>query len=174
MVEWEFRYAGVIKADIANGLGVGLTFFTQGCSHKCPFCQNPGTWDYNGGRVFTNEVYNDIINYVGGNLYINHITLSGGEPFENIELCKLIVDGCRKVRPDILVWCYTGYTYEEIANNPLMNELLQDIDILVDGLFVNELRDVSLAFRGSPNQRIIDVNKSLKNNHATLYDRVKQ
>lgn len=169
-----FKYAGIIKSDIANGLGVGITFFTQGCSHRCPNCHNPETWNPDGGKVFTDAVYQDIISYVENNIYINHITLSGGEPFENINLCNLLIDGCKDVRPDLTIWCYTGYTFEEIVKTPEMCDLLNNIDILVDGLFVQELRDITLAFRGSSNQRIIDVKKSLKNNTIVLYDKVKQ
>lgn len=157
-----FRYAGIIKADIANGTGVGVTLFTQGCSHHCAGCHNPETWNPDGGKEFTDKSYNSIVSYVRDNKYIDHITLSGGEPFENIELCKAVIDGCKKERPEIKVWCYTGYTFEEILNNHKMSSFLTDIDTLVDGMFIECKKDTSLPFRGSSNQRIIDVKKSLE------------
>ena len=100
--------------------------------------------------------------------------MSGGEPFESIELCNLLINGCKDVRPDLTIWCYTGYTFEEVIKTPEMCAMLNNIDILVDGLFVQELRDITLAFRGSSNQRIIDVKKSLESDAVVLYDKVKQ
>ena len=160
------RYAGIIKDDINNGRGIGLTLFTQGCTHHCPHCQNPETWGKNGGSEFTPEILEDIVKYFKEHKYATRLTLSGGDPLDSLELTTLVLTTLKKEIPYLQVWLYTGYIFEDISNNPL----LQYIDILVDGPFRNDLRDITLKFRGSSNQRLINVQDSLKTGEIVLYE----
>lgn len=159
------RYAGIIKDDINNGRGVGLTLFTQGCPHHCKGCHNPETWNFNSGKPFTDETFNEIIEYFRTHLYATRFTLSGGDPLcsgaEITELCKRI----KEMRPEVSIWAYTGFIYENIINS----DLLPYIDVLVDGPFILEQRDITLQFRGSSNQRIIDLNKTRELNKIVLW-----
>lgn len=158
------RYAGLIKDDINNGKGIGLTLFTQGCPHHCKGCQNPETWNPDGGKEFTTKVYDEILQYFENSPYANRLTLSGGDPISSpitLTLCKTI----KEKYPHISIWLYTGYTFEEIKGNPI----LKYIDILVDGPFILEKRNITLPFRGSYNQRIIDVQASLNKNKIIEY-----
>lgn len=153
------NYAGIIKDDFNNGKGIGLTIFLQGCTHHCPHCQNESTWDFKGGNPFTDEILDEVVEYVKTHTYITRLTLSGGDPLDNKDTTLKIIKRFKKDLPNIKIWVYTGYTYENIDK-----KILEDIDILVDGLYVDSLRDVTLYFKGSSNQRVIDIKKSLKEN----------
>ena len=158
------RYAGIIKNDIAAAPGVCVSFFTQGCPHHCFGCHNPETWNINNGKDYTIQ---DIIKEL--NTHCN-LTLSGGEPFiQAKQLTELILE-YKKIKPELNVWVYSGYTYEEIVKDPIKLELLRQCNVLVDGHFELDKKIRGLKFRGSANQRIIDVQKSLKEGGTILYE----
>ena len=151
----EFRIAGTVNDSIVDGPGFRFSVFVQGCSHRCPGCQNPQTWDPDGGETATVE---DIMASVDANPLLRGVTLSGGEPFEQPAPMAEIARSCHERGLD--VWCFTGYLYEDIAAGVLGDEalsLLDACDVLVDGLFVEEEKTFGLKWRGSSNQRVIDV-----------------
>lgn len=160
------NYAEIKKTDIANGEGIRVSLFVSGCTHHCKGCFNSETWSFDYGELFTQGVEDEIIEALSPS-YINGLTLLGGEPFEP-ENQRALVPFLRKVKekfPDKTIWCYTGYLLEELksqsrARCEASDEMLSMIDILVDGEFQEELKDISLKFRGSSNQRIIDLKKS--------------
>lgn len=160
------KYAGLIKDDVNNGLGVGLTLFTQGCPHHCKGCQNPETWSFTGGKDYTPEVYKEIIEYFINNSYATRLTLSGGDPLYSPQIITPLCEEIKKIRPDVKIWVYTGHIFEDVKDNPI----LQYIDVMIDGPFILEQRDITLAFRGSANQRIIDVQQSLNKGEVVLYE----
>ncbi len=160
------KYAGLIKDDVNNGLGVGLTLFTQGCPHHCKGCQNPETWSFTGGKDYTPEVYKEIIEYFINNSYATRLTLSGGDPLYSPQIITPLCEEIKKIRPDVKIWVYTGHVFEDVKDNPI----LQYIDVMIDGPFILEQRDITLAFRGSANQRIIDVQQSLNKGEVVLYE----
>jgi anaerobic ribonucleoside-triphosphate reductase activating protein len=155
--------------DIANGPGVRVTIFVAGCPHepKCPYCFNPETYDFNGGKPFTEEEMNKLLNEAQKS-YITGITLLGGEPMDPRNQKGLLpyVKKFKELCPEKTVWCYTGFSFEDVMKmyetQDVTKELLPLLDILVDGKFINELKDPRLVFRGSSNQRIIDVQETLK------------
>lgn len=163
--------------DIANGEGVRTSLFVSGCRHKCPDCFNYMAWDFEYGKPYTKETENEILESVKPG-WIAGISLLGGEPFEpeNQETLLSLVRRFKKEFPLKTVWCYSGFTIEEItgekpsrAYTEISKELLGMIDVLVDGRFVKELKNISLKFRGSENQRVIDVRKTLSQNKIVLY-----
>ena len=161
------RYADITTCDLANGKGLGVVLWCQGCSLNCPGCQNKCTHAVAEGREFTEHEENLIMRELA-KPQIKRLTLSGGHPLEpyNIEACE---DLCRRVKremPEIKIWCYTGWLWEDVKDL----EIMQYIDVLVDGPYVEDLRDISLAFRGSMNQMVIDVKASIKNNNITLFE----
>lgn len=171
------NYCQIKKCDIADGLGVRVSLFVSGCTHHCKGCFQPETWDFDYGELFSNETENEILEALKPD-YIKGLTLLGGEPFEP-ENQKELLPFLKKVRetyPNKDVWCYTGYLMDEELLKPsrarceYTDEMLSLIDILVDGEFVEEKRNLMLKFRGSENQRIIDVKKSLKENKIIPYD----
>ena len=170
------NYATIKYCDIANGEGVRTSLFVSGCRRHCPNCFNAVAWDFGYGAPFTKEVRNEILESLAPG-YINGLSLLGGEPFEP-ENQKTLVGLLRKVResyPEKNIWCYTGYLYDEqLLNNSrarceYTDEMLSMIDVLVDGEFVEALKDIRLVFRGSSNQRVIDVKKSLGQNEIVMW-----
>lgn len=160
------NYCEIKNCDIANGRGVRVTLFVSGCRNHCKGCFQPETWDFNFGEHFTEEVENQILEMLEPS-YIDGLTLLGGDPFEP-ENQRDLINFLRRVKssfPRKNIWCYTGYTYETLkteGSHPrceVTDEMLSMIDTLVDGPFVEELKDISLAFRGSSNQRILDLNE---------------
>ena len=165
----ELRIAGLVKDSIVDGPGLRFTIFTQGCPHNCKGCHNPKTHDFRGGKVVSvNYIYNELKSDRG----VTGITFSGGEPFAQtknlIPLAKLIKQDGYELAS------YSGYTFEELNSGkiPGARELLGYIDILIDGKFILEQRSLELSFRGSKNQRIIDVPKSLKMGFAVETNRI--
>jgi len=161
------KYASIKQYDIANGPGVRVSIFVSGCLHHCHNCFNPETWDENYGDEFTNVQIDEIIEYLKPD-YVKGLSLLGGEPlFPNNQ--KGLIPLLRKVKeiyPNKTIWCYTGYILDkEILPNieDYTKEMLSYIDVIVDGRFVEKLKNPSLYFRGSSNQRIIDVKETLKN-----------
>lgn len=160
------NYGTIKKCDIANGLGVRVSLFVSGCRHHCKGCFNPETWDFNYGKPYTEEVEMEILNLLDSK-YITGFSLLGGEPFEP-ENQVVLVSLLKKIKekfPEKDIWCYTGYLYDVDlieggkAFTDVTKEMLSYIDTLVDGEFVEELKDITLKFRGSSNQRIIQREK---------------
>ena len=159
------RYAGLDKNDIVNGKGFNVSFWTQYCPHKCKGCHNPETWAKDGGTLIEyNQLLQEILEAIKANGIIRNFSILGGEPLceENISLVKNLIRDIKKIYPDILIYCWTGYDFEEIKEK--YKEILKDINVLIDGKFILKQRDVTLTLRGSSNQRVIDIQKSLKEN----------
>lgn len=148
------RIAGIVEESIVDGPGLRLTVFTQGCPHRCPGCHNPETHDYNGGMDID---VSEIIAMMDANPLLDGITLSGGEPFMQTADCIELAQTAHE--RGLNVWCYTGYTIEAIiqGRDPGKRALLKHIDVLVDGPYIASLRTLELPWRGSTNQRIIDI-----------------
>lgn len=160
------RYAGIIKNDVAAGQGVCVTFFTQGCEQHCLGCHNPQTWDFEGGYEFTQDTLNGIIKALSANGVQRNLAIMGGEPLhlQNQFLTNLIIEEVRKIYPDIKIYVWTGYIYEDllVKNEKLLQNILKNIDVLIDGPFIQEQRDITLAMRGSANQRVIELKEKNK------------
>lgn len=156
------NYAALKKTDIANGTGVRVSLFVSGCRRHCKECFNSETWDFNFGEKFTDDTMTEIIDALSHD-YIEGFSLLGGEPFEkeNRETVFEILKTIREKFPDKTIWCYSGFTFEELLESGAGN-ILDLLDVLVDGAFVLEKKNLSLKFRGSENQRIIDVKKTLE------------
>ncbi|MEF2920516.1 MAG: anaerobic ribonucleoside-triphosphate reductase activating protein [Acutalibacteraceae bacterium] len=165
----ELRLAGVVRESIVDGPGIRLTVFTQGCPHNCEGCHNPQTHDFNGGYISNTE---NILKAIKENPMLQGVTFSGGEPFMQCKSLAELAKECHKLGLNIMV--YTGYTFEKLINgfeeNRQWKELLENTDILVDGPFILSQRSLMLHFRGSKNQRILDVPASLKQGKAVLRD----
>lgn len=151
------RVAGIVNDSIVDGPGLRLTVFTQGCPHRCEGCHNPQSHAFDAGEIKSTE---QILEAVRDNMLLDGVTLSGGEPFAQPEACTEIAKGAHAL--GLNVWCYSGYTFEALLQgNHRWRELLENIDILVDGPFILEQRTLDAHFRGSSNQRILDVPASL-------------
>ena len=169
-------YYGEIKnCDIANGEGVRITLFVSGCTNRCPHCFQPQTWDFTYGQPFTAETEDYLLSLLAPD-YISGLTLLGGDPFEP-ENQRALLPFLRRVRgrfPEKNIWAFTGFTYEELLaedSHPrceATDSLLSLLDVLVDGRFVEALKDISLRFRGSSNQRLIDLNATRRSGAITL------
>lgn len=157
------KMAGFYDESISNGLGWRAVLFVSGCPHHCPGCHNAQAQDYNYGEEFDKT---KIINKICENSILKGITISGGEPLceENLPEVVDFIKEVKKVKPNFNVWCYSGYTLEQLEarNDNITKEALKQIDVLVDGRFVQEKKNPTLKFRGSENQRIVDVRNSLK------------
>lgn len=173
------NWAEIKTNDIANGEGVRTSLFVSGCRHRCKNCFNDIAWDFGYGKLFTEETMEKIFDSID-HPWINGVTLLGGEPFEpeNQRVLVPFLVMLREKFPDKTVWCYTGFTIEQIlgksepksrAVTDVSNEMLSLIDVLVDGPYIESLHDISLKFRGSSNQRVIDMKKSIESNKIVLY-----
>ncbi len=151
------RIAGLVEESIVDGPGFRFAVFTQGCPHHCPGCHNPQTHDFAGGR---DEDTSAIIEKFRKNPLLDGITLTGGDPLCQPEACLELARAAHEA--GLNVWAYTGYLYEQALENPAMRALLEEVDVLIDGPFLLAERTLSLRFRGSKNQRAIDVPASLK------------
>ena len=156
------RYAGIDPCEICNGIGFGVTLFTQGCPNHCEGCHNPSTWDPSGGMPFDENAMNLLVRRCA-DPNIRRLTISGGEPFTSL-ITPYVSLWFKLNYPYKKLWVYTGFLYEDIVKESV--DRLEDIDVLVDGPFVLAERDITLAFRGSRNQRIIDVPASLQAGHV--------
>ena len=171
------NYGEIKNYDIANGEGVRVSLFVSGCTHHCKNCFNPETWSFEYGKPFTKETEDYIIECLSPD-YIDGLSLLGGEPFEpqNQEVLLPFLRRVKNELPHKTIWCYTGYLFdrellsESRARCEFTDEMLSLIDVLVDGEFVQAMHDISLAFRGSSNQRIIDVQKSLETGEVKLHN----
>lgn len=176
------RFASMRNLDISNGEGVGVSLFVQGCGRHCFNCFNSDTWDFNGGKEWTEETKNKFIKLID-KPYINRISVLGGEPLaeQNLDEVLSLIKEIRISFPEKTIWLYTGYKFEDLINGiyyPLDSEwedkiLRQSIvklcDVLIDGEYIDEQRDITLKWRGSSNQRVIDVKQSLTQNKVVLY-----
>ena len=173
------NYCNIKKCDIANGIGVRTVLFVSGCTNHCEECFQPETWDFNYGAPFTKEIADDIIESVKP-AYIDGLTVLGGEPFEPANQRELVhfLRRFKEECPEKSVWCFTGFVLEsELMTDgsyprcEVTDEMLSYIDVLVDGRYVKALRNISLRFRGSENQRIIDLPATLKAGEVVLWDK---
>ena len=172
------NYCEIKNCDIANGIGVRVTLFVSGCRNRCKGCFQPETWDFSYGKPFDSAVEDKIISMMKPN-YIRGLTILGGEPFEpeNQEAIASFLEKVRSAYPSKDVWVFTGFTWEELHSDSCRacvdatEKMLSLIDILVDGRFVEEKKNIRLRFRGSENQRIIDLKKSLKLDKVILWDK---
>lgn len=180
------RYAQITPFEVCNGKGAGVSLFTQGCHFQCKGCFNQNAWDFCGGKEWTKEVENKFFELID-RPYIKRISILGGEPLAN-ENAHTVLSLLKKIKnrfPEKSIWLYTGYTFEEICdyfcNQSLYNLLrnakehniwsnIQYINVLVDGKFIEEEKDITLLFRGSKNQRLIDMQKSIKEQKIVLYN----
>lgn len=153
------RYAGLITNDFVNGTGVCVSFWTQGCPHRCPGCHNPETWDFEGGKELPTDIRGQIIKAICANGITRNFSILGGEPLcsQNLEEVDNIVTSVRTAYPHIKIFIWTGYTLEELQkmeNFHIIN-ILSQIDVLIDGLYKEDEKDITLELRGSKNQRIL-------------------
>ncbi len=169
------HYSTIKDCDIANGIGVRITLFVSGCTNHCKNCFQPQTWDFDFGEPFTEETEEKLLEMLKPD-YINGLTLLGGEPMEPQNQRALVpfLKRVREAYPNKNVWCFTGFTYEVLKTDgshprcEVTDEMLSLIDVLVDGRYVDELKDLTLQFRGSSNQRLIDMGKTRENGEVTL------
>ena len=175
------NYANIKNYDVANGEGIRVSLFVSGCTHHCPECFNAEAWDFNYGQPYTKEIEDKVIE-LASNPRIDGLSLLGGEPFEPCnqrELVKLL-RRFKQVCPEKDVWCYSGYLYdkelkgESRARCEVTDEMLSMIDILVDGRFVAEKKNLRLRFRGSTNQRIIDLRATEKAGQICFWEGLKE
>ena len=161
------RYAKIRKMDISNGPGVRVSIFFQGCSFHCKGCFNSETWDFNGGEEFGDEQIKNILE-LANNDYITGLSILGGEPMhpKNIESSLKLAKAFKEKYPNKTIWAWSGYLFDEYLKD---KEIVNYLDVLVDGQFVEEKKNPTLKWRGSSNQRVIDVKKSLKKNKIILY-----
>ncbi len=168
------NYGEIKPYDIANGLGVRVSIFVSGCKNHCQNCFNQITWDFNYGQEFNQETLNQLIKLLEPS-YIAGLSILGGEPLEPENQAGILdlIKQIKTIYPKKTIWLYSGFTYEELTNfipsraaTPLITDILSLIDVLVDGRFIEELKDISLQFRGSTNQRLIDVKKTLQTNRV--------
>ena len=170
------NYADIKRVDVANGEGVRVSVFVSGCNHHCKGCFNECAWDFNYGNKFTEKQEAEVLKDLDHD-YISGLTLLGGEPLEpaNQEGLLPLVKKAKEKFPDKKIWCYTGFDFEKdvvgkmAKQNDTTKELLKYIDVIVDGKFEEEKKDLKLKFRGSSNQRILDVQESLKENKPVEY-----
>ncbi len=159
------RYNTIRQTDISNGPGIRVSIFMQGCVFHCKNCFNPDTWDFKAGNEFTDETIEKVLNLCEPS-YIKGLSILGGEPMhpKNIEGTTKLARMFKERFPDKTIWSWTGYLFDDIKDN----EVFKYIDVLVDGRFVDELRNPNLKWKGSSNQRVIDVQKSLKKGEVVL------
>lgn len=166
------RYYQIRECDIANGKGVGVALFVQGCHFHCYNCFNPDTWDFNSGKEWTSDIKEKFLKLID-RPYIKRVSILGGEPLADENLDD-IYDLIHEIRLSFdntkTIWLYSGYTWEQIQNDSKRKSVVSMVDVLVDGRYIDELRDATLQFRGSSNQRLIAVDKTIKNGNIILYN----
>ena len=157
------RYSGLIRNDLAAAPGVSVSFFTQGCPHRCKGCHNPETWDFNGGKEFNNDTLLEIYEALTANGIQRSLAIMGGEPLceDNTFLTYLVISNVKEHFPQTKVYIWTGYYYQQLleSHDPRVAQILELTDVLIDGPYVERLRDVTLPMRGSSNQSVIDLTK---------------
>lgn len=175
------NYATIKKHDVANGPGVRVSLFVSGCRHHCKGCFNAETWDFDYGEPYTEAVTEEILKALAP-AYIKGFSVLGGEPFEpeNQQVLCSVLERIKLAYPNKTIWCYSGYNFEseilagKLGDWDITQRMINCIDILVDGEFIEALKSPSLRFKGSSNQRIIDVKKSLQTDELVLWDEAEQ
>lgn len=172
------NYHKIEKTSVANGTGIRVVLWVSGCRIHCDNCQNPDTWPFDSGKLFDEETKKELFEALD-KPYIQGITFSGGHPLENenlYDIYELIMD-IRNKLPDKDIWLYTGYRFDRIINNPsrdmyttFRRRIVELCDVVVDGAYIEALKDITLKWRGSSNQRVIDVKKTLEQNKIVLYN----
>ena len=175
------NYSGISECDVLNGTGFRVVLFVSGCSHRCYNCQNPKTWDKNFGHPFTEKTKQYIFNCLDKD-YIDGITITGGDPLHenNLDEVLKLTQQIRISFPEKTIWLYTGYKIEDIFYPYIINQpmtykqriridIIRWVDVLIDGEYIDEQKDLSLKWKGSKNQRVIDVQQSLAQNKVVLY-----
>ena len=175
------RYASIRELDISNGEGVGVALFVQGCHFHCYNCFNPNTWDFNGGKEWTQDTEDKLIE-LANKSYIKRLSILGGEPLanENLDGVLHLVNRFRLLFPNKSIWIYSGYRWSEIFNDGVYltrnclgwnrREIIKQCTVMVDGRYIESQKDITLKWRGSSNQRVIDIQKSIKRNGIVLYE----
>ena len=155
------KYSGIVRNDLAAAPGISVTFFTQGCPHRCFGCHNPETWDFNGGKEFTPQVLEEIYDALHANKIARSFCVMGGEPLcdENLFLTLLVLKEVKQHFPQIKIYLWTGYYYEELKQRTSthLEQVLNLVDVLIDGPYEESKRDITLSMRGSSNQSIINL-----------------
>lgn len=173
------RYAQIRSMDLSNGEGIGIALFVQGCRFRCSNCFNPETWDFDGGKEWTDEIKENFVK-LASRPYIKRLSILGGEPLaeENLNDVLDLVNEIRLLCPKKTIWLYTGFTWEDILDedykflemhDALRQAIAAQCDVLVDGQYINSKRDITLPYRGSKNQRIIDIQKTLQKGEIILW-----
>ena len=162
------RYNKIRKMDISNGPGVRVSIFFQGCHFHCKGCFNTETWDFNGGKEFNQDVINHVVDLCKSDV-ISGLSILGGEPLhpDNIDGVTFLVKKMKKEYPNKNIWLWSGYLYDDYIKN---QEIVNYLDVIVDGKFKIELSNANLKYKGSSNQRVIDIKKSLKENKIILFE----
>ena len=177
------NYIKIEHDDVCNGIGIRCTIWFTGCSHKCPGCFNKETWDENSGIEFNIEAKKELFDELSKD-YISGITFSGGDPLHKNNIIEVnnIIQEIKKQFPNKTIWLYTGYTWEELSPNTLIRgideestlhnvraNIIKSCNVVIDGPYIDNLRDITLKWRGSSNQRVIDVQKTLQNGEIVLW-----
>ena len=164
------NYIKITKNDIANGIGIGCVLWVSGCDIHCKNCHNQSTWDFNAGQPFTEDTMQEILLTLT-KPYISRLTLSGGHPLDplNAPTVLEIVKDVKSQFPNKDIWIYSGYEFEYIMQNDILKEIMKYTDVLVDGAYIDELKDISLPWAGSKNQRVIDIKNTLAESKVVLY-----
>lgn len=164
------RYAQIRNIDISNGNNIGIALFVQGCPFRCYNCFNPETWDFEAGKEWDEETEHQFIE-LAKRPYIKRISILGGEPLADANLSDVLnlINKIRIQLPQKTIWLYTGYTWEECLNHETRREIISKCDIIVDSKYIDSLKNTTLKWRGSSNQRVIDIQKSLKEKRIILY-----
>lgn len=177
------RYAIIRSLDVSNGENIGISLFVQGCPFHCYNCFNPDTWDFNGGKEWTEETKEQFLKLLN-RPYIKRVSILGGEPLaeQNLDGVLDLIKEIRLSYPEKTIWLYSGYTisevvkqeqYEKVSGIPDIWskrwEIIKNIDVLVDGQYIDEQRDITLAYRGSKNQKVVDVKQSIAQNKIVRY-----
>lgn len=163
-------YSKIKFNDVANGPGLRVSLFTSGCKHHCKGCFQPETWNFTNGELFTLDTQKYIIEK-SNNKYIAGLSLLGGDPLDNVDGILPLLKKYREVFGSTkTIWLWTGYLFEEIINDKKMSQVLPFLDVLIDGQFKEELKNITLKFKGSSNQKVIDVSETLKTGELVLYN----
>lgn len=165
------NYHDINKCDILNGNGIRVSLWVAGCEHRCPYCQNPQTWDANGGILFDESAKSKLLDALRKD-YISGITITGGDPLHtnNLEDILNLVNKIHLLFPQKTIWLYTGYTWEELMVDSKRKEIVSMCDVIVDGRYIDEKCDITLKWRGSSNQRVINVKQSISEGKIVLYE----
>ena len=157
------KYAGLMENDFSDGQGICVSLWTQGCPHHCPGCHNPETWDFDGGYEVPDDIRGEIVKAISANGIIRNFSILGGEPLcqQNLDFVLNIVTSIRIAYPNIKIYIWTGYTFDELlqSNDERIIKILKQINFLIDGKYEESLRDITLPLRGSSNQNIIEIDK---------------